>query len=388
MARGTLRKRSNGRSWTVQIYAGRDQGTGKKVYKAETVKGTKADAERRLRELLKEVETVGVKPTVRVTVGQYLDAWLDGDAESKTRVRTLEEYRGVVKRYLKPMLGGVRLDRLTGADVRQAEGVLLRGGGAGGRPLSGKTVMQAHRVLSSALTDAGANGLLSVNVAKTVSPPRAGRYEASTLSWSDVGRLVDSLEEGDFRSVVVLAVLTGLRRSELAGLRWKDVDFEGMSLSVRRALVKDKAQRLHVTPPKSGRSRVVALSTEGVEELRSMRRRSSGGSGEGFLFCGEGGGPVNAEAWSRMFRRCCRRLGFEGMRFHDLRHTHASLLLAGGVHLKVVSERLGHSSIGITGDLYSHVAPTVQRGAAELFGTSWRSVVDKGDGPIESSKGV
>ncbi len=122
----------------------------------------------------------------------------------------------------------------------------------------------------------------------------------------------------------------------------------------------------------------VALSTEGVEELRSMRRRSFGGSGEGFLFCGEGGGPVNAEAWSRMFRRCCRRLGFEGMRFHDLRHTHASLMLAGGVHLKVVSERLGHSSIGITGDLYSHVAPTVQRDAAELFGTSWRSVMEKG----------
>ena len=388
MARGTLRKRSNGRSWTVQIYVGRDQGTGKKVYKAETVRGTKADAERRLRELLREVETVGVKPTGRVTLGQYLDDWLDGDAEAKTRIRTLEEYRGVVKRYLKPMLGAVRLDRLTSADVRQMEGFLLRGGGMGGRPLSGKTVMQVHRVLSSALSDAGVNGLLAVNVAKTVSPPRAGRYEASTLSWSDVGRLVESLEEGDFRSVVVLAVLTGLRRSELAGLQWKDVDFEGMSLSVRRAVVKDKARCLHVTPPKSGRSRVVVLSTEGVEELRSMRRRSIPGSGEGFLFRGEDGGAVNTDVWSGMFRRCCRRLGLEGVRFHDLRHTHASLMLAGGVHLKVVSERLGHSSIGITGDLYSHVAPTVQRDAAELFGTYWRSVMEKGDRPVEFYKGL
>ena len=384
MAKGYMRQRSKvkGGSWSLQVYVGRGLGNGKKVYRYETVRGTKAIAEKRLREMLAEEEGPVVVVPSRMTVGEYLDEWLEGEVANTTRVRTRVGYRGVVNLYLKPWLGRVQLDRLGPKEVGDMEAGLKRRGGVGGRPLSAKTVVQAHRVLSSALAAAVRVGLVRVNVARLVKPPRGGKYEVETMSWDDVRVLVESLEAGVLRTVVVLAVLTGLRRSEIAGLRWRDIDFPGQRMSVRRAVVREEDGRSVVNAPKSGKARAVTLPVGAVEELSRYRDGLSSWESGGFVFPGKDGEPCDPGAWSKAFRRVCDQLGYPRFRFHDLRHTHASLLLEEGVHLKVVSERLGHSTVGITGDLYSHVSPNVQRDAADRMGVSWDATMG------ESSSGV
>ena len=373
MPRGNVRQRSKLRqdSWTVQVYMGRDPDTGKKRYHSEAVLGTKALAERRLTELLQELDRGVLAQSSGLTLGEYLDEWLEGHASLQNKARTVVGYRGVVERYLKPSLGNVPLERVRVRDVEDMEKRLLRRGGAGGKALSETTVRQAHRVLSSALSAAVRLGLVYTNVVKSVSAPKARRYEASTLRWSDLRFLFGFVPDGVMRTVFVLAVFTGLRRSELVGLQWGDIDLQAGQVSVRRALVKRSGVEAELGAPKNGRGRVVTLPEPCVAEVKSHWERSSVRGNSDFVFCKSDGRALNPDTVTRVFKRYCRMAGLGGLRLHDLRHTHASLMLAEGVHLKVVSERLGHSSVGITGDLYSHVAPSVQRDASVRFGVSW-----------------
>ena len=362
----------------MQVYLGRDPGTGKKRYHSESVKGTMADAERRLTEILREMDT-GSPPSSsgRVTVGEYLEGWLRDPMEFRVRSRTLEGYREHVRGKIIPRMGGVLLNRLTAFQVQEMESGLLRDGGRDGRGLSPRTVLQTHRILSGALTHALRMGLVSRNVALAVEPPRFSRYEVRTLTWEEAVRFLSTVVDPLLRAVFLLALQTGLRRSELLGLQWRDVDLPGRSLSVRRGLIKLSSGELEVTEPKSGRGRVVTLVDDSVVALESMVALGVGNGN--FIFCRSGGAPLDPAWVTRAFRRSALRAGLDGLRFHDLRHTHATLLLAEGVHPKVVSERLGHSSIAITVDTYSHVQPTVQREASERFGAAW-SGAEAGNG--------
>ncbi len=178
--------------------------------------------------------------------------------------------------------------------------------------------------------------------------------------------MLSLVESTPYYSLVLIALLTGLRRSELLGLRWRDVDFDRSLVSVNHSLV-ELPGRVELGPTKSGRPRSVSLPPQAVDCLAGLLE-SRGGSGpdhlDGMVFCRGDGRPLRQGSVSRGFRKLIMEAGFEGFRFHDLRHTHASLLLGEGVHLKVVSERLGHAGIEITADLYSHVAPSLQQEAA------------------------
>ena len=376
MARGSIRQRSKVRkdSWTVQVYLGMDPSTGKKRYRSEAVRGTRADAGRRLTEILREIDMGSSVPKPSgLTVGEYLEGWLKDPMESRVRLRTLEGYWEHVRGKIIPRIGRVPLGKLTALQVQEMEGDLLRSGRRDGGELSPRTVLQTHIILSNALKHALRMGLVSRNVAAAVEPPRITRYEARTLSWDEARSLFSGVLNPLHRSIFLLAFQTGLRRSEILGLQWRDVDLSGGFLSVRRGLVKLPSGGVVVTEPKSGRGRVVVLLEDSVRILRS-HLESFPGNGN-FVFCHSGGEPLNPVLVTAAFSRTVRKAGFDGLRFHDLRHTHASLMLSEGVHLKVVSERLGHSSIAITGDIYSHVQPSVQREAVERFGAAW----DAGD---------
>jgi integrase len=376
MARGTIRQHSK-RSFTVQVYLGRDPGTGGKRYHAETVRGSQEDADRRLTEILGEIDMGNPPSSHRPTVAVWLESWLEDHAASRVRPRTLDGYRGSVRRYLIPSIGRVRLDRLA-REVESMESSLCRRGGVGGRPLSARTVLQAHRVLSSALTAAVRLGLVSRNVVSSVEPPRAQRYEASTLDWPGVHRFLSRAPDLMYLTLFLLAVHTGLRRSELVGLQWPDANLDSGALSVRRALVKLSSGDPDVTSPKSDRSRVVNLTDESVAALREYRESWPGRSD--FIFCRPDGRLVDPDLVTKVFRRTADRAGFPRLRFHDLRHTHATLMLSESVHPKVVHERLGHSSINVTLDLYSHVMPTVQQDAVRRFGEASRTSLSLGAG--------
>ena len=240
MARGSIRQRSKVRkdSWTIQAYVGVDSKTGRKKYRSEAVKGTKAQAERRLTELLREIDTGNFVERSRLTVGEYLEQWMRDYAESHVSKRTFDSYRGNLDRYLIPNLGGIPLEKLTPRHVQDMESKLVRGGGAYGRPLSPRTVVQAHRVLSKALNEAVKMGILSRNVIVSVDPPRTTKYEVSTLDWDQVHAFVEQIVDPLHQTLFLLDLQTGLRRSELLGLQWRDVDLSEKTLSVRRALVK------------------------------------------------------------------------------------------------------------------------------------------------------
>ena len=374
MARGTVRQRSKVRkdSWTVQAYMGVDPKTGKKRYYSESVKGSKAVAQRRLTEILRQMDNNAFVEPSRLTVGEYLERWLRDSSKGRVSNRTLEGYKGNLDRYLIPKLGQIALSKLTPRHVQTMESELLESGGHNGKPLSPRTVVQAHRVLSKSLNDAVRLGIVARNVVAVVEPPRATKYEAQVLSWREVHDFLDQIPDPVYLTLVLLDIQTGLRRSELLGLQWKDVDLSIGTLSIQRALIKLPSGEMELTVPKNGRGRVVALPVESVESLLVHRQRLPEQSGNSnFVFCLSDGSPMKPDMVTKWFRRIANRAGFEQVRLHDLRHTHASLMLAKGIHIKIVSERLGHSNIGITGDLYSHVLPSVQEDAVSRFGEEW-----------------
>ena len=374
----------------LQIFLGQDSQTGKRKFHNETVRGSRSDAERRLRELLRDLDRGAFVRPSKVTVGDFLERWLEEYGRARLRSRTIQGYRNYLGRYLPEWLGRKRMMDVRAEDVSRFEAVLMRGGARNGGELSGRTVLQMHRILSSAFTYAVRQGVVRGNVVRGVEPPKFKRFEAEALDWDDVGRLLAVIDDYEFRVFVVLALQTGLRRSELLGLQWRDVDVGRRLLAVRRCWIRVTGIGLQVEGTKSGRSRVVDVPEDAVDGLDAMRGEGVGG--ERFIFERDVGIAWDPDAVTRRFRSYASLAGFGSLRLHDLRHTHASLMLAGGVHLKVVSERLGHSSVGITGDLYSHVLPTVQLEAVERFGESWRERLANGwqkvgkEGGLESSE--
>lgn len=377
MAQGTLRQRSKIRkdSWSFQVYLGVDPSTGKKRYHSESVKGTKSQAQRRMTEVQHKVNTGTYTEPTRLTVSEYLAQWMRDYAESHVSQRTLEGYQGNLDRYIRPRIGTIPLEKLSARHVQEMESALLREGGRNGRPLSPKTVLQVHRILSKALKEAKKLGILGRNVAEAVDPPRTTDHEARTLTWEEVSKLLQHVEDPQYRTLFLLDIQSGLRRSELLGLQWRDIDFQNQAVSVRRCWVKLPSGRKILSVPKSGQSRVVNLPPQSIDALRSHRESQEEFSGNGnFVFCRSDGNPLDPDQVTKKFKQVATSAGFGDMRLHDIRHTHATLMLGENVNLKVTSERLGHSTIAITANLYSHVQPTVQEEAAQRFGDAWSGI--------------
>ena len=368
---GTIRRRSKaGDALTIQVSLGFDPETGKRRFHTETVHGTQEDAQFRIAEIYRDAGRGSPLDISSLTVAEYLEDWLRTHGAVRLRPRTLEGYSDHVRRHIIPRIGHHRLSRLTPRQVRDMEADLLARGRRDGGPLSPRTVLHTHRVLSCALTHAVKSELVPRNVVALVDPPRVSRYEFRSLTFQQAREFIAGLGDPVLRGVVLLAVQTGLRRSEVLALQWRDVDLEKGVLSVRRSLVRLTGGRHSLSEPKSGHGRAVPLVAQSRELLLSMR---DGAAGEmDFVFRRGDGTPLRPHTVTQAFRRARTRAGLEGLRLHDLRHTHASLLLQAGTHPKVVSERLGHAKVGITLDTYSHVLPSVQREAAESFGAGWR----------------
>ena len=372
MARGNIRQRSSG-SWTLQVYLGRDPATGKKRYQSETVKGKKRDAYRRLTELIHEIDAgTYVRPT-RETIAEFLPRWLQEHAIIKDlRPRTIERYTADIHRHIVPELGYLRLSSLQPQHVQTFITVLK------GKGLSPTTVLQYHSLLSQAINAAVRMGILARNPCHLVELPR--RPKETQMTVLDSAQIKDFLEKAhDSRlyPVILIAVLTGMRRGELLALRWSDVDFNTRTIRINRALTQTKAGPLIFGPTKSGRTRTVAMPDEAVGMLRQIREQWDArldewavpfSVNETLVFHRYDGTPFSPEPFSQAFRRLRDRIGYHGLRFHDLRHTNATLSLEAGIPMKVISERLGHTTLRLTSDLYTHVTPGIQEDAMEAWG--------------------
>ena len=307
-----------------------------------------------------------------VTVAEYLARWLSDSVRGTVRISTFERHEQIIRAHLAPAFGRMKLKNLTPAHVRTLHREKLEDG------LAPATVRKIHSTLHKALSQAVADGMIPRNAAD-VKAPRPAPEEMRPLSEVEARTFLDTARErGDrFEALYVLAITTGLRRGELLGLRWDDADLDRGILRVGRGLVREGGRHvLGETKTKRGRRRVnltprtlAALKTHRVKQLEHRVRLAGLYEDLGLIFSSEKGTPLNPENLvKRSFKPLLKRAGLPEIRFHDLRHTCATLLLGRGIHPKIVQELLGHATIAMTLDTYSHYLPSMGDQASGAMG--------------------
>jgi integrase len=369
--RGTIQSRSPG-SYRIRYSLGSDPVTGKRRWATATVRGSRKDAERELTRRLRTVDTGEHPEPSKMSVADWLSLWL---ASTKIEVspKTHERYAEIVRCYLVPGIGGLALQRLAPSDIQRAYNTFTR------KP-SPRTRRHIHRILKSALARAVEQQALARNPADALKRlPKVERKPIAALTVEQSQRLLAAIKHTTTYWPAMLGLATGLRRGEILALRWRNVDLDRGMIRVVESLEQTKAG-LRFKSTKSEKGRGVALPFFAVAELRKRKQaqaeallalgvRQSGDT----LVCGRvDGQPKQPASLTHEFTYLVGRIrGFPRIRFHDLRHSHATQLLASGVHPKVVQERLGHSTIAVTMDIYSHVTPGMQSEAGETRSGIW-----------------
>lgn len=383
--RGHVRERGPG-NWYAVIDA-RDPLTGARKRKWVSLPGAtgKRQAQIECARLIAEAQTGGLSlEPAKTTLSDYLERWLDY-VKPNVSPRSHERYSEIVRKNLGPRLGSVKLARLKPEQIAAAySDALTRGRRDGKGGLSPRTVTHAHRILKQALSRAVRWQLIPRNPADAVDPPKVERKDLSTYDLAATARAIDALRGTRMLVPTILSVLCGLRRGEVAALRWRNVDLETGALAVVASAEQTKAG-VRYKEPKTGRARNVSLSPTVVEELKSwqtaqveeMLRLGLRPDGDTFVVTQADGRPLQPRSITHEWVRLSRVKGLPRIRFHDLRHAHATHLLGAGVHPKVASERLGHSKVGITLDLYSHVMPGMQDEAAARVDEALRAAMAK-----------
>lgn len=392
--KGHIRERGKG-SWEIAIDIGKDPSTGKRRQHFETVRGGKAVAQKRLHEVLLSVEQDNYIKPDRLTVAQFLESWLVDYVRTNTAPRTAERYQEIVKIHLIPALGSLSVLALRPEHIQRHYTKALESGRRDGRGgLSALTVHKHHRILYEALKYGVRHGILVRNVAEAVDPPQGKSKRLTILGPNEVQLILEAARETPYYTIFFTLAYTGLRRGELLGLRWCDVDLEMSTLSVSQTLQQLRGGEYIFREPKSKRSRrQIALSPSLAIMLweHQLKQESAWGmlgeslSPTALVFSHTDGKPFRPNTVTRAFQAIAKSVGLKGARLHDLRHAHATIMLQQGVHPKIVQERLGHSSVATTLDIYSHVLPGLQEAAARQFEEGLQGVPSESH-PVEVSQ--
>jgi integrase len=377
--RGTVKQRSEGSKWTAYWWA-KDPGSGQ--WRQFTKGGfrTKGEAQRHLNGVLGRVAEGSYSPDKPVTVAQLFELhWLPAQRARGLRASTLSQYELAATSYIVPAVGATKVAALTPALVSSLVEKMATAKSANGRAgLSSRTRQVAVSVLKAATKWALANGMLSRDPLAGYQRPRLQR--SAVVCWSpEQARQFLGYVKGDrLEAVWALALLRGLRRGELAGLRWSEVDLARGELRVLRARLSVDGRAIESdvktasgrrTVPLDGRLVALLKAHDRVQKTERLRAGDAW-QGEGHLITNELGEPYHPDALSKRFKLLVGRAGLPETHFHTLRHSCASLLLADGVNAKVIQELLGHSSVQITLSLYSHVAPSMGRDAGAALSAS------------------
>lgn len=374
--RGHITKRGKN-SYSIAISMGKDAATGKYKQQWVSVKGTKKDAEKRLSEILHQLDNGTYMKPEKTTLAEYLERWLNDYVRPNLGPRTAEGYESIIRCHISPSLGNITLTRVKPEHIQQYYSEKLNSGRYDGKgELSRTTVSHHHTCLHRALKMALRWGLIKNNPADAVTAPRPQRTEMKTMNEKDLSIFLESAKETPYYVLFYLALYTGMRRSELLALRWSDVDLLLCQIYVSRSLHRLRTGDLVFREPKSAAGRrmvalppsIALLMQKHKDELESQRSILGLALADNDLvFSNIEGKPLLPDTVSHAWMKVIKRAGLDGIRLHDARHSHASLLLKQGVHPKVVQERLGHATISTTLDLYSHVTPSLQQAAAEGF---------------------
>ena len=343
--RGYIKQRAKG-SYSISVYLGIDNITKKKKYKWYTVKGNKKEAEKFLAEKINEINNGIFVDSKDMTMEDYLNYWYTQSCITKLAPTTYESYKRNIDVHIIPILGNIKLKDLKPLHLQTFYANRLEYG------LSKTSVKYLHRILHSALNQATKWQLVPMNIANNVDVPKPEKYIAKILNPEQVTLLLNSVKNTNIYLPVLIAISTGMRRGEILGLTWDNVDLENSTLKVVNSLVPTK-NGLQLLPPKTKTSiRKISLSPNLVEILKIHKAKNYSNE---FVCTLEDGSIITPSSLNHKFKDIINENNLPSVRFHDLRHSHASLLLSQGVQPKMISERLGHSNINITMDLYSHI---------------------------------
>jgi integrase len=380
--KGHIRERSSGH-WAIVLDV-RDPETGKRKRKWHSFAGTKRQAQIEAARLISELQSGTHVDSTRITVAAFIDRWIE-HMRGQVSPRTHERYAEIVRKNLVPLLGGLTLTKLQPAHISSAYAKALASGrrdGQGG--LSPRTVHHMHRILRQALQQAVRWQLLVRNPANMVKPPRVERTQMHTLDADGTVALIEAARGKDMFVPILLGVLCGLRRGEVTALRWRSVDLDGGTLAVI-ASTEQTEQGIREKETKSGKGRAVVLPALVVEELRRHRLQQAQWllrlgvrlTDDHHVVTRYDGQPLQPRSLTHAFVKFISRHHLPRIRLHDLRHSHATAMLAAGVHPKIAQERLGHSSVSVTIDLYSHVLPGMQAEAVSRVDAALQDALNR-----------
>ena len=352
--------------WLVRVYMGKNE-EGKRKYHNRTIHGNKKAAQAYLNKMLRDKDLGTFVEPSKEYFGKYLDVWLETAAKPRVRAKTFQNYKDLVRLYIKPALGENKLSLITPEQIQSLYNKMLDD------ELSPKTIKNVHGVLRNALDQAAKWGKLYRNPADLVDLPKQKKKEMQAFSPIEANAFLDAINYSRWKALFSLLLTTGMRPGEALALKWKDVDLDGYKVTVNRTLTRI-AGNWSIEEPKTSRSRrTIPIPISVVEHLKDFKKEQAAEilqakvyANHGFVFAGKTGDPLDERnIVNRHFKPLLKSAGLPIIRLYDLRHTCATLLLSAGENPKVVSERLGHASVTLTMDTYSHVLPDMQEAATK-----------------------
>lgn len=364
--RGGIKKRS-ANSWLISFFKYVDS-KGKRIDFVETVKGTRKEAEQALQQRLREYDLGILTENPKMTLNEYFEQWLDTHSRVRNTPRTSHGDESIYNRYFKEPIGNKRLDNIQPMDIQRIYADLLK------RGLQPQTIKHAHALIRKALNQAVKWQMLPQNPAQFVETPKVQRKERRVLSAQESRSFIEACNSMSNGLIFEFALLTGMRPEEYLAVKWEDLDLQRSSITVKRALVRHKGTWSFNEPKTSRSRRSIILPRSLVQKLMIHKQKQyfqqtkaqNLWQGHDLIFCGEFGVPLAIPNLTyRYFRPILQKADLPQIRLYDLRHSHATLLLSADENPKVVAERLGHSTIVLTLDTYSHVLPTMQKRATD-----------------------
>ena len=369
---GNIRKRKDGR-WEGRYTAGYDPESGKRIIKNVLGK-TQAEVKEKLKAAISESQKLDVSKAGTYTVSSWVRTWYEVYAEPRIRPNTKAYYTNYIENHIIPGIGNISLDKLTTIQIQRFYNNLQKSGRVQrknfpelrDKSLSPRVVRGVHTLLRNCLEQAVAERLLLANPAQGCKLPQLEKKEMKILPQEKIGMYLAEAERRGLLAAFYLELTTGLRRGELLGLKWSDIDLEKGDLRVQRQIGRIDGKIIEMPLKTKNAYRTLPLSVDAIDVLMQQRRKT--GNSE-WVFPSPTGGPMSPDSVLHMLHRVLKRAGLPKVRFHDLRHTFATLALQNGVDIKTVSGMLGHFSAGFTLDTYAHVTTSAKREAAKTMGS-------------------
>ena len=368
---GNIRKRKDGR-WEGRYTAGHDPETGKAIYK-NVLGRTQAEAKAKLKAAIEETKNLDVTKAGKYTVGAWMDEWFENYAKIKVRPSSHQTYRGYIDNHIKPNIGKIPLEKLTSLELQKLYKKLLTSGRIDrveskhqSKGLSPKTVRNIHQIIASAMKLAKEQRLIVADPTEGCALPKLEHREMKTLPIEQLTSFLREAKESGVFEMYYVELATGLRRGELLALLWTDLDVENRTISITKQVTRTKGE-LVVSQPKTHNSiRVLPVSQQAVDLLVEEHKKHPGNP---YMFPSpKTGGMFDPDSFRHTHEKILKTIGAEHIRFHDLRHTFATLSLKNGVDVKTLSSTLGHYSAGFTLSTYTHATPDMMREAADTMG--------------------